>query len=443
MSLLPYEFSEKKVSPWGGVRMIHELYLKSGLREMIERVNFHLPGSNRGFDPVEVIEGFMVSVLLGARRMAHAEALRQDEIVREIFGWERQLPSQSTYSRFFRKYGMEDNDRIFPQLQKEWFAQMALDKHTIDLDSTVITRYGQQEGVEKGYNPQKHGRGSHHPLMCFSAELKMVVNAYMRSGDSTASTDMNLFLTEMIDILGKERIGMIRGDSGFSGDPVLTRLEKESLNYIVSARMTGGLVSRIFEQDSWLPLTDQEDAGLDCCSFEWQAQGWEKPRRMVVVRKDKDKHEKSGGKLLFPELEKFSRFKYVAFITNREDSAAMIWRLYNQRAECENRIKELKTEYGIDGFCLETMGATENAFRWVMVAHNLMALFRLTLLKDRKHVPRKSTINFQCIAIGSYLTRSARKTVLQLCVKDKRKEFIEGLFKNLSQFSPPFHFSNA
>lgn len=130
MQLLPYEFSDKKVSPWGGVRMIHELYLKSGLRRMIGGVDFHLPGSNRGFDPVEVIEGFLVSVILGPRRMAHAEVLRQDEIVREIFGWKRAIPSQSTYSRFFRKYGMEDNDRISPRLQREWFAQMALDKHT-------------------------------------------------------------------------------------------------------------------------------------------------------------------------------------------------------------------------------------------------------------------------------------------------------------------------
>lgn len=56
---------------------------------MIERVNFHLPGSNSGFNAVEVIEGFMVSVLLGAQRMAHAEVLRQDEILREILGWKR------------------------------------------------------------------------------------------------------------------------------------------------------------------------------------------------------------------------------------------------------------------------------------------------------------------------------------------------------------------
>ncbi len=30
--------------------------------------------------------------------------------------------------------------------------------HTVDLDSTVLCRYGEQEGSLKGYNPNKPGR---------------------------------------------------------------------------------------------------------------------------------------------------------------------------------------------------------------------------------------------------------------------------------------------
>lgn len=40
---------------------------------------------------------------------------------------------------------------------------------------------------------------------------------------------------------------------------------------LLAARMTGGLVSRIHEQSNRLPLTDQEDADLDRCSFEPKA----------------------------------------------------------------------------------------------------------------------------------------------------------------------------
>ena len=38
-------------------------------------------------------------------------------------------------------------------------------RHTLDLDSTVFCRYGEQEGSLKGHNPLKHGRPSHHPLV--------------------------------------------------------------------------------------------------------------------------------------------------------------------------------------------------------------------------------------------------------------------------------------
>lgn len=41
------------------------------------------------------------------------------------------------------------------------------DNFILDLDSIVITRYGEQEGAKKGYNPNKRGRLSHHPLIAF------------------------------------------------------------------------------------------------------------------------------------------------------------------------------------------------------------------------------------------------------------------------------------
>ena len=442
MRLLAYEFTDKKLSPWGGVRIINELYQKCGLREMVRELPLKQPGSNRGYDPVEIIEGFMISVILGAKRLSHSTLLRHDDVIKEIFHWNKGMPSQSTMSRFFRKYEIEDNDAIFPSLQKQWFEQFTMDKITVDIDSTVLTRYGTQQGVEKGYNTQKAGRGSHHPIMAFAAELKMVINAWMRTGNSGASTEFEGFFKEMLQILPKQRIGLIRADAGFYSKCVLQHIENEAINYIIPAHFKGALRRRIMEQTGWVPLDEKKDYGMDSCAFEWQATGWKRPRRFVIIRKDIVQHPNTGGKLLFPELEEFERYKYVALVTNMELSAPMIWRIYNQRADAENRIKELKYDYGIEGFCLEDFSATENAFRWVMVAHNLMSLFKLTILKNRKHLPRLSTLNFQCIAIGSYLSKSARKQVLKLSAIDKRREFIRRLFSNLSGLSPPFQFSN-
>lgn len=156
---------------------------------------------------------------------------------------------------------------------------------------------------------------------------------------------------------------------------------------------------------------------------------------MVVVRKDIDKLPKSAGKSLFPEYDEFNRFRYSAFVTNMAVSGDLVWHIYKHRAEAENQIKELKYDYGIEGFCSESFDATETAFRWVMVTYNFMSLFKQLMLIG-KSLPMLSTLKFQCIAIGSYIVRSGRKTVLKLSVKGKRRNFIEGLFHHLDDFDP-------
>ena len=443
MSLLPYEYTDRQVSPWGGIRLIHELYLRSGLDQKIGELELKQPGSNRGYSPTELVEGFLVSVILGARRLSHSGLLRYDQVIREIFGWQRGMASQSTFSRFFSKYDFKDNDEIFPALQRWWMEQFSLDKYTIDLDSTVLTRYGHQDGVEIGYNPGKKGRGSHHPLMAFVAELNMVANAWMRTGNSAASTDFKDFLEELLDIIPVDKIGLLRCDAGFYADAVLSELERQQMNYIISAHMKSGLVHQIAEQKAWYPIQGREDIGLDYCSFTWAAGKWKAPRRFVVIRKLKSLHPHSGGKTLFADLDEYNKYTYSAFVTNMDLSAPLVWELYRKRADCENRIKELKQDYGIEGFCLKDMAATEHAFRWIMVAHNLMSLFKLQVLRKKKNIPQLSTLNLQCIAIGSYLTRSARKTTLKMAVHQKRRQFMDGLFHNLSDTSPPYQVSIA
>ncbi len=70
------------------------------------------------------------------------------QLLQSIFDIKR-LPSQSTYSRFFHKFDMEKNSEILPQLQQKFLSQIDVGSITIDLDSTVITRYGNQEGASK------------------------------------------------------------------------------------------------------------------------------------------------------------------------------------------------------------------------------------------------------------------------------------------------------
>jgi hypothetical protein len=61
------------------------------------------------------------------------------------------------------------------------------------LDSTVFERYGNQAGSLKGYNPHKHGRPSHHPLLAMLAEAKLVLHAWLRSGNTSSARGVKAF----------------------------------------------------------------------------------------------------------------------------------------------------------------------------------------------------------------------------------------------------------
>jgi hypothetical protein len=77
---------------------------------------------------------------------------------------------------------------------------------------------------------------------------------------------------------------------------------------------------------------------------------------------------------------------------------------------------------------------------WRIMARNLMSLFWLNLLKCLQDL---LTVRSLCIVLGFYLFKWDQKTTLILSVKDKRNQYLQELFVEASNVSPPFQISNA
>ena len=114
---------------------------QTGIRAFLGELDLPQPESNRGYSPHHIIESFWLSIWTDTSRYIHCDGLRYDKALQSIFGWD-EMPSQSTYSRFFRKFSQKHNTEVFPKLQHWFFDQTGVDHITIDFDSTVITRYG-------------------------------------------------------------------------------------------------------------------------------------------------------------------------------------------------------------------------------------------------------------------------------------------------------------
>jgi len=60
-------------------------------------------------------------------------------------------------------------------------------------------------------------------------------------------------------------------------------------------------------------------------------------------------------------------------------------RLHRERADCENRIKELKADFGLDSFNMAQFWATEAALGMAMLAYKVMSLFRQAVMRSEVH----------------------------------------------------------
>jgi hypothetical protein len=415
------EFTDKPVTPWGGLVLFSGLARQVGLEQALrEALPFDLTSPN-ATDPVEVTLAFMAGVLVGSRRLAHVERLRWDEPVRQMLGLKR-FASDSTLARFFRRFTAGKVTEVFESLMRWQLKQIPLEEEILDLDSSILERYGKQEGALLGYNPKKHRRPSHHPLLATLGERPWVVHTWLRSGNTASARGADQFLEETLALLpSPTTIRYLRADSGFAIESFLSRVEEKGLVYAIRARFTRGL-QNLTAVANWREL----ELGIEVGEAVFQAQGWMRARRVVLIRQRVQERDFVRGRELFND----PAYLYQAILTNRTDTPEEVWRFYRPHAEIEARIRELKWDYGIDGFAQRRFFATEAAFRFVCVTFNLVSL-----LQERigQRYQKLGTLRTQLLACGAVLGRGGRRIVLRLSLAGPWRERFE---RALATFYP-------
>ena len=274
--------TQRAVTPFGGTAVFISFLGKIGLIEVLRK---HMPivwKSPNHIDPSSTFTAFLVAVLVGAKRFAHASLLRGDRALHALLGMDR-FPTDDTIRNLFRAFGMGEVQRLYEPLA-EWQMQRLPRReegYSLDLDSTVFERYGQQEGSLKGHNPRKHGRPSHHPLLAVLSEAHFLLHGWLRSGNCGTSRGVVEFLKEALALLGQSvKIRVLRADSGFFEDKLLSFLEQRLLPYIVVAKLTPWVKRAAQRVEQWTILDDDYSAG----EFRLKLHGWSVERRFVVIR---------------------------------------------------------------------------------------------------------------------------------------------------------------
>ena len=267
-------YTDKEITPWGGMVFMRQMLDKMGFRKVVgAQPDLPVSGSNRGYSATTIVEAFIVSIWCGANRFLHTEVTRHDGALSRIFNWKR-TPGQDTYKRFFSKFTQSTNQRVGDYFYSWIFDNVKFNNFTLDCDSSVMTRYGAQEGSKKGYNPAKRGRPSHHPLIAFIADVKLVANMWLRSGDTSSANNFLSFLEDTLSKLKNKTIGLIRLDSGFCSDEIFKYLEQKCIDYIVAAKFYQPVQQIISQQQTWIVIEE----GIEISEVQYQAANWKNAR---------------------------------------------------------------------------------------------------------------------------------------------------------------------
>src|SRR6266481_185190 len=219
-----FGFTDHPITVWAGVILLRVYFEWIKLREELEEtlVEFR-KRSNNQIGSVEVMLSWFYGLALGAERFEHFTRYRRDGLLGELLGMKR-FCSPDTLRRLFLRFHYREVTEVSERLMRFSLRRMRpiLLGHTLDLDSTVLCRYGEQEGSLKGYNPKKPGRPSHHPLVAFLAEGRRLLWAVLRSGNSGSANGCVEFLKQALTVLpAGQKIGLVRSDAGFFRETII------------------------------------------------------------------------------------------------------------------------------------------------------------------------------------------------------------------------------
>src|SRR5574341_322645 len=356
------------------------------------------------------LSSFTISVILDLKRQSDTVMLRLDKVFQKIIGFD-DYPVQSTISRFLKSFRVETakgiahvNRRILTEARRNF---EGWHKITLDLDSHVRTAYGHQQRASVGYNPKKPGRASFRPLFCFVGETRDFLHGIFRTGKSHSCRGVKRFVDECLKMVSEGiREIFLRADSGF--------YDGDFLNYLEMRRVLYAIVMKLYPwiQMELIGLHYRDiGGGVFVSEMRYTGMGWKEPRRMVVIREE----ERTQRTKKQPTLFELMGYSYQVIVTNIEEMLPEeVWRFYNGRANVENMIKEGVLSYSLDVNISHFYGANVAHFHLVMLAYNLMNLFKELVLEQMEKKRMGKWIRQRFFLIAGRLIRSGRKFILKL-----------------------------
>jgi hypothetical protein len=403
------EFTGKNLTKFGGIQLVRKFLKRLKVEEELD-IAIPIEKRESKFSVGGMVVCLLYAVILDMKRQSDTLMLRLDKVFQKIAGLD-DYPAQSTISRFLKRFRVSTakgianvNHSLLMKVRRDF---EGWDKITLDLDSHVRTAYGHQHRASVGYNPKKRGRASFHPLFCFIGETRDFLHGIFRTGKAHSCRGVKRFVEECLKKIPEGiREIFLRADSGFYDGDFLNYLEMKKILYAIAVKLYPWI------QIELVGLKYRDiGGGVSVGEMKYTGIGWKEPRRMVVIR-EQQRNQRAKKQ---PSLFELMGYSYQVIVTNIEEMLPEeVWRFYNWRANEENMIKEGILSYSLDVNISHYYGANVAHFHLVMLAYNLMNLFKELVLGQRDKKRMGKWIRQRFLLIAGRLVRSGRKFMLKL-----------------------------
>jgi hypothetical protein len=428
------ERTDEALTPYGGLAAWSAFLGRMGtLERLAERCPVERTSPNAA--PVrEVLHSFSVTALIEGRRFRHVGWVQDDAGVAAVLGLER-VRGEDALRRLVKGLSAAEARTWLATAETELYRALP-ERFIGDWDSTVNTRYGQQEGAEVGYNPFKRGRPSHHPLVCVAAGTRLCLHMRWRAGKAVSATGWQ----EAMDQLWQQaeirsRLWLNRGDMGFGQEAICAWHEVEGParpKYLFKLRLTRNVRRAIakIRPEAWrgCPTLGTEQVA----ETSLQLEGWSRPRRVVIARTLKPVN--AGPQEEFWSTPEDEASAYVTNLSGEEASAEQVVLLQRKRGDAENVFDEVKNQWGFRGFCSQRGVVTEVAARLVWLTYNLWTLFvRLMGLEPGQHTEAVRSRR-QFLVLAAQMSCSGRQRRWKLAVTPRWWRELKGCYERLCRW---------
>jgi Transposase DDE domain group 1 len=412
------EFSGGTISSDGGGLLLQETDSKMNLLARFSQC--FVDGRNQDLiehSVEQMIRQRVFALALGYEDLNDHEQLRQDPLLGAMAGKAQPgaepLAGKSTLNRMELGTGIATRYKkvtFWRDSVDELLVDVFLEAHpappqriVLDIDTTDMALHGNQEG--KFY----HGYYKHYcylPLYIFCGDHVLCARLRPSSmGPAVGSRKEVERIVRQIRQRWPEVEIILRGDSGFCSDELLTWCEQNKVDYVVgmarNQRVEGLIAGPLAEAKQQFEATQQPARIFVEFEHETLKGTWSKKRRVVA------KAEYIDGK-------SNPRFIVTSLDPERWEKQKLYEELYCARGDMENRIKEQFVLFA-DRVSASTMRANQLRIYLSVMAYTLMnGLRRLGLQATTMATAQVGTIRVKLLKIGALIKVTIRKVWVRM-----------------------------